>query len=179
MIEITFYAVFLVSLAAWIIARVLIYRRDGFFSAGNEFRHLLMFMYIMVIVRGVCFPLTSVDGRAVRETLDFENMFPPLVNAQPFNFFTDFYPGWQINVFGNVIAFIPVGILFPFCYKKIDSFWKTVLVGFGFTCAIETLQLFLIDRCSDVDDLILNTFGAVIGAVIFFLVKMIRNKQKV
>ncbi len=179
MIEITYYAVFLVTLAVWILARVLIYKRDGFFSLSNELRHLLLPAYVLLIVRGIIFPLRSVDGRAVRIVLNFYQTVPPNINLVPFTFVSDFYPGWQVNVIGNIVAFIPLGLLFPDCLKKIDRFWKILLVGFGFTLLIETTQLFLTDRCSDVDDLILNTFGVAIGAAVFYLVKMIRNKQKV
>ena len=64
--------------------------------------------------------------------------------------------------------FIPVGMSWPFCFKKLDKVWKTVLAGFGYSLFIELTQLFVFGRSTDIDDLMLNTIGALIGALIFY-----------
>jgi len=76
--------------------------------------------------------------------------------------------------FGNIIIFIPAGILMPFIFKKTQRFLWALLGAFLFTLCIESLQLILYIagmclREFDVDDLILNTFGALIGHGIFKL----------
>ncbi len=167
--EITFWAFALITTAAYAAVRFLIYLKKRKFEIRHELKCFSFFAYILLLSRGVCFPWRSVDGRAVRAVIDPDLMFPPNINLRPFTFVNDFYPGWFVNVFGNIVLFIPVGIFFPWLTKSINSFAKTVLAGFGFTLVIETLQLFLYDRCSDVDDLILNTLGATIGAGIYFL----------
>jgi glycopeptide antibiotics resistance protein len=88
------------------------------------------------------------------------------------------YDGWQINIIGNITMFIPVGLAWPFCFKKLDTIGKTVLIGAGFPLFIEITQLPFYDRCSDIDDLILNTTGIFIGALIYFGIRRLRTIRK-
>lgn len=77
--------------------------------------------------------------------------------------------------FGNIIMFIPVGTLMPFIFRKTKYFLWALLGAFLFTFAIESLQFILCIagmclREFDVDDLILNTLGALIGHGIYKLI---------
>lgn len=78
-------------------------------------------------------------------------------------------PEWHFLA-GNVLAFVPVGILVPLLRPADRRPWLSVLlVGFGLSLAIELGQLIgsLIVgfnyRQADVDDLIVNAFGAMAG----------------
>ena len=62
----------------------------------------------------------------------------------------------------NVLLFIPLGFFLPFLWKKFSSFWYTVLFGFCASALIEILQIFTL-RATDINDLITNTFGTVLG----------------
>ena len=161
--------------AAWVVYRVTVYLKYGNFSKKKEFELLLLFVYVILIMRGVLFPMHSLDGGPVRAVVDPASVFTANVNYVPFTFWGDFYPGWQINVFGNIFLFVPVGILFPLAFENIDSVKKAICVGIAFTCTIEFLQLFLSDRCTDVDDIMLNSLGAAMGAVIWFKDKKLRR----
>ena len=57
------------------------------------------------------------------------------------------------------------------CGYRLIACYVRLVGGLGFTCTIEFVQLFLRDRCTDVDDLILNTLGAAIGALVFFAIR--------
>ena len=83
-----------------------------------------------------------------------------------------------LNIIGNITMFIPVGLAWPFCFKKLDTLGKTVLVGAGFPLFVEITQLAFYDRCSDIDDIILNTTGIFIGALIYFGVKRLNTRKK-
>jgi len=171
MIQVSFYAVALAMAALWLTLRIVAYVRTGEISIRKEFHIFLLFLYVLMIVRGVIFPMRSYDGGPVSVYVELPTMYPPRINIMPFTFITDYYPGWQVNVFGNIILFIPVGFLFPLVFRRINTFAKAVVFGLGFTCTIEFVQLFLRDRCTDVDDLILNTLGAAIGALVFFEIR--------
>lgn len=85
---------------------------------------------------------------------------------------------------GNIIMFIPAGIIMPFIFKKTKRFFWALLGGFLFTLCIESLQfiLCLAGMCMrefDVDDLILNTFGAVIGHIIYRLIFGLKRKKAI
>ena len=78
-------------------------------------------------------------------------------------------PEWHFLA-GNVLAFVPVGILVPLLRPTDRRPWLTVLVaGFALSLAIELGQLvgsLIVGfnyRQADVDDLIVNTFGAMAG----------------
>jgi glycopeptide antibiotics resistance protein len=71
---------------------------------------------------------------------------------------------------GNLVAFVPVGVLVPLLRPRGRQPWLTVLaVAFGLSLAIELGQLVASllaghpYRQADVDDLIVNTAGAAIG----------------
>ena len=75
--------------------------------------------------------------------------------------------------------FIPVGIFWGLCFKRLDNIFKVTLAGFGFSFLIEVSQLLFYERSSDIDDLILNTTGAFIGALIYFsAVALIKRSKK-
>ena len=81
----------------------------------------------------------------------------------------------MLNLIGNTAMFIPLGIVWPSVFKKLDTPWKVIAAGVGFSVCIEILQLPFYDRVSDVDDLILNTAGCLVGYGIYALAKWIRK----
>ncbi|MDE7366603.1 MAG: VanZ family protein, partial [Lachnospiraceae bacterium] len=62
----------------------------------------------------------------------------------------------------NIFMFIPFGLLLSCLWKCFSKFHFTLLAGFCFSLGIEILQL-LTFRVTDIDDLITNTLGSVIG----------------
>ena len=72
-----------------------------------------------------------------------------------------------INLGGNILLFLPLGIFLPLLYKGLSTFPKVLLATAGIITAVELTQMLtLLGRC-DVDDLILNVFGAAIGYCIY------------
>lgn len=67
--------------------------------------------------------------------------------------------------FGNIIWFVPFGMYLQYMGKS-KKLWRTALYGFCFSLLIETLQYVFGTGFSELDDLILNTFGAWMGAVL-------------
>ncbi len=67
-----------------------------------------------------------------------------------------------INFLGNILVFVPLGLMTPLLWERFRRFWKVLLLGAGVSLGIETLQL-LLPRGTDVDDVWLNTLGAALG----------------
>ena len=67
-----------------------------------------------------------------------------------------------INLVGNVVMFVPLGLLPPLLWCR----WRKVIPGIGFgrlcSVAIEVVQP-LVGRSRDIDDVILNTLGCALG----------------
>lgn len=76
--------------------------------------------------------------------------------------------GDVIGLILNVIMFIPFGILLPLLWKKGTGLKETVFISFLFSLLIEVSQLFNF-RATDIDDLLMNTLGGLIGYLIYHL----------
>lgn len=78
------------------------------------------------------------------------------------------------NLLGNIVAFIPYGMLLPLLAHNRRKFYRIVLLSFDFSLLVELVQLVSKVGSFDVDDLILNTIGGAIGYVGFLLANHIR-----
>lgn len=74
-----------------------------------------------------------------------------------------------INFIGNMAVFIPMG-LFPALLFREAKWYRSALIGCGFSGFIEISQYFLM-RQTDIDDVILNTLGALWGYWLYLLLK--------
>ena len=77
-----------------------------------------------------------------------------------------------INFWGNIAMFLPVGF-FPALLWRRGRWWKTMLTGAGLSLAIELCQI-PTARGTDIDDLWLNTLGALLGYSLAWLVGKLR-----
>lgn len=75
------------------------------------------------------------------------------------------------NLLGNVLAFVPFGMILPMLTPKCRNFFHIVLLGFDFSLFVETIQLISKVGSFDVDDLILNTLGAALGYLAYRLIR--------
>lgn len=80
-----------------------------------------------------------------------------------------------LNLGGNVIGFLPFGFFLPVISYRFRNGWLTGILGFSLSLLVETVQLVCKVGCFDVDDLMLNTLGAVLGYVIFRICNLIRR----
>ncbi|HIR76095.1 MAG TPA: VanZ family protein [Candidatus Choladousia intestinipullorum] len=74
-----------------------------------------------------------------------------------------------LNLAGNIIGFMPFGALLPVMAKSARKGWKVTLLSFEVSALIEISQLFFRVGCFDVDDIILNTLGGLLGYAVFWL----------
>jgi len=96
----------------------------------------------------------------------------PIIDAEcnfiPFGNYGD--PDLFLDRIMNVVMFIPIGFLLGLGHKR-SIWWKTLLIGMSFSVIIEISQLVLKRGCCDVDDVIHNTLGCMIGYGIYALGK--------
>ena len=74
------------------------------------------------------------------------------------------------NLAGNILAFIPAGFFLPVLWGDKRGLLFTVCVTFQMSLVMETLQLISRVGSFDVDDLLLNTLGGVLGYFILLMV---------
>ncbi len=161
----------------WMVIRgvvLLINKRYKRLSVKNEFLLNILAVYFISVISMTLFPIDIIWGDVPRK------QFAPAVNIIPFvDIITDF-PRTQFslafkikfltkNLAGNLLLLLPIGIFLPILWIKVRSFWKTVIIGASTSLSIELLQYALAylgfgwGRAADIDDLILNTLGVMIG----------------
>lgn len=87
------------------------------------------------------------------------------------------YPSLKLfclqNTLGNVILFLPLGLLLPRVSPRVHSFKQVLLIALCLSIGIESIQFvmrfFGNPRAVDIDDVILNTFGVGLGFVLYRL----------
>jgi len=171
MFEITYLMMFILITVLWIVTRCIVFSISKIIDIKREAKLLLVYICLIVIARFVYFPFHHVNGHIGVLEFDLSRIIPFKMNLIPFTFVVDRYDGWQVNIIGNIAMFIPVGIVWPACFDELKKINKTILAGAGFTLFIEISQLLFYDRCSDIDDIILNTAGVSIGALIYTAVR--------
>ena len=135
--------------------------------------NLIFLVYIVAVL--------SITGVLYIKPSDFTYMHTapnlvPLVNT-----ISDFMGNPQSvlrQVILNIIFFMPFGFLYTMLYLKKDKkLLKVLVIALVFSTCIETLQFF-VGRFMDVDDIIWNTSGAIIGSIIYFLINNLICKIK-
>lgn len=83
--------------------------------------------------------------------------FDPHINLIPFRYFFS-----DRSSLPNVALFVPLGVFLPILWQRFGVWHHTVLFGFCTSLFIELLQIFTF-RATDINDLITNTLGTLLG----------------
>ena len=104
-------------------------------------------------------------------------------NLKPFHTIKLMYRGRYLhadyeyrNLGGNLLGFVPLGILLPLLFRRLRSFPAVIASVFIVSLAYEVIQLCTGLGVFDVDDLILNTTGGMIGFMIHFCATLIYRR---
>jgi glycopeptide antibiotics resistance protein len=90
-------------------------------------------------------------------------------------FFTSSY-NWHIvlvNIIGNIVAFVPMGFLLPIVFSKLFDLRRVLIVVLMATFSIEALQYVTRVGTADIDDIILNGLGGLLGYFMLLLLKKV------
>ena len=161
MIEISYMQMVLAISVIWLLIRAICWAKAKGIDWRRELQLLLVYICLVVVVRFTFCPFGKVDGKIQPLLFDPQKVFPLWVNFLPFVYLFD-YPTLKeilLNLIGNTAMFIPLGIVWPSVFKKLNTHWKVISAGAGISLTIEILQLPFFGRASDIDDLILNCLG--------------------
>ncbi len=78
------------------------------------------------------------------------------------------------NVIGNILLFMPLGWFITY-YIKTSKVYYALILSIIISLSIELIQLY-IGRVFDIDDIILNVFGGVLGYVLYMILYKIKSK---
>ena len=131
--------------------------------------YIFFILYLMLLITLTLFD--SSWGRNGFAIKDFKVYIKQSVNLVPFktiiNYIKEFnsmYSTRQImfNLLGNICAFMPMALFLPLLFKKQSKFKNFIITMIIIILGIESLQLITTSGRFDIDDLILNLFGAAI-----------------
>lgn len=135
-----------------------------YYTDRNRFKRKWFWAVLFVVYMNAMFCVVGIpSAQFVR--------WDPEINWIPFR---DFSSANIVGMSLNILMFIPFGAFLPIYFGR---FWKmstTVLAGAFMSFTIEVLQLFTF-RLTDIDDLIMNTLGTLLG---YGIGAIIVHKQK-
>ena len=180
MIQISYAAMVLFISFLWLLVRATVAWKNKKIAWIRELQLLLVYICIIVVVRFTFCPFGKIDGEIQPLLFDIAKVWPVRINLLPLVYLFDYPEKREIllNVIGNTTMFIPLGVIWPIVFKNLDTHKKVLAAGIGASLCIEILQLPFYDRVTDIDDLILNSMGFLVGYLIFVLVKKLSMKRK-
>ena len=171
----------LIALPVIVVCRWLTYRKTGLFDKKREAFVVLFFLYLTAVLSQTVLP----EGWSLLHFTDNPFYWP---NSEKTVILLSSPIGWirwmltlnnhlEIvrNIGGNILLFIPYGFLFPPAFRQKKRL--TVLFGFLLSLTIEISQLFC-DRITDINDIILNTFGIIIGYLLYCIISAIMKYKQ-
>lgn len=137
-------------------------KQEKVFISSMLWRYIFLFyLYLVIDVTGI-------------GTLEDIFSYPELIRPEEINLIP-FQSGVGLLNILNIIMFTPLGFLLPLIWEQCRKLCATVLLGFQFSLMIELLQLFN-RRATDIDDLLMNTVGALVGFMIWLLYQKLFRK---
>lgn len=145
---------------------------------------VFFFLYLLFIIRVIVFKYPMSQMQEIVDSWQKDVVLEGLhtANFVPFKtikMYIQYYdlPGLRSfsNLFGNVLVFIPVGLMLPIVHRASKNILVAIFNTLLFIVGIEVFQLFSNFGAFDVDDIILNMFGVLIGSCIY---KIVRKSEK-
>ena len=121
--------------------------------------YCFVLVYVLFLSRG------TRDGFTFTEYMRrFTNFIPFKTIIEYVQRYIDGYRNLSVlNLLGNFVLFMPMGALLPCVIRKLDRFWKVNLTVLGMVVMVEIVQGILRVGSVDIDDVLFNVVGAMIG----------------
>ena len=135
---------------------------------------ILFFVYIAIVIKVIIFKFPWEDLMAIAGTWE-KNVIWEGFDTANFTLFKTIrmYINYSYmlnsfeNLVGNVVVFIPFGFLLPYIKESCRNFLILLFHIFIFVLGIEVFQLFSAFGAFDVDDILLNCFGGILGWIAY------------
>ena len=177
MIEISFVSGEIFLAVVWFGCRIFHWISDRGIDWKKEAKLTLMYLNLAVIIRYAFYPMSLRNGAVQPLVFDFNSIYPFRINLLPFvNMFDhSISKEFLLDLIGNVMMFIPTGMIIPLIEKDMNSFWKVLGAGAVISLVIECCQRPFGSMTSDIDELLLHTAGVAIGYAIYTFIKIIKK----
>jgi glycopeptide antibiotics resistance protein len=157
----------------WLLWRLLLWRRRGTLDPAREATIAGLFVWTLLVTKVTMFPLTIIfyDWHGGMNLTPFSSIVEILRTTSP-QFAVE-------NIGGNVVMFIPFGFLMPALFDRVRRPGAILRRAAAVSVLIEFAQYVTQARSVDIDDVILNTTGALIGFGAFTAVAQLANRTSV
>jgi len=146
---------------------------------------LILCLYLAIISKLILFkyiPLSEIINHFNFTYDEYHwrsNNFVPFKTIYFYLFLADINLNIRIeNLAGNIIGFVPFGFILPLLAKKFQKLSTVAFATFCLSLTFELLQLVFEFGSFDVDDLILNTIGGILGYIPFKLAFLFIDSKK-
>lgn len=162
-----------ISIPVYIIIRFIIFKTKKLkVNWYHEIALLLFILFIIGLASQTIIPKFEfgINGFGIVKSGKHEtNLIPFKVVLETYNevFVNGYINYFLINFLGNIIMFMPIGFFIPLLWDLSNK--KVIVIGFCSSLFIEICQLFL-TRGTDIDDLILNTIGTILGLLLYRII---------
>lgn len=165
---------FLAVLVIWILSRLIRAVKYGKPDFSRELWVNFFFLFLCYLLYRTFepFAFTLLKSQKMMNLVPIERSLQMIHNAWTYgNFFTKRQVIYLLV--GNVAIFVPVGFMNAMLIEEMRRFPRMLAFGVLFSGSIEVMQLALAVRVFDVDDIILNVFGTLVGLVLFALLNLV------
>ncbi|MBR3661357.1 MAG: VanZ family protein [Bacilli bacterium] len=155
-------AITVIALISLRITYVIKYKKK--FIVYEELLSLIFVIYILMFFQIVTY----------QDVISYGNNFIPFKELTRYTFGSSLF---YKNIIGNILLFMPYGF-FASYYLRLERNDKWLALGLVFlvSSSIECVQL-LIGRCFDVDDILLNLVGGMVGFYIYRILEIVTDKM--
>lgn len=147
-----------------------------------------LIFYLLVLSKLILFKYLTIPDIINHFTFNYDDFYWKSHNFIPFNtiiyylFLADINFNIRVeNLVGNFVGFVPFGFMLPLLSKRFHSLKNMAIMTFCLSLVFELVQFIFRFGSFDVDDLILNTLGGVIGYLViyafFIFIKYIKQKK--
>lgn len=170
-VQLNGWIILIIIVGLWVFRTFKVYHKKQH-SLYKDWPLQMFFLYFLAVGYLTMRPFYFQIPFTAREFSFDTNLFYNLLHM------ADGYLAYQLLYsIGNIMLFIPLGFLLPLLNKKCHSIILVTIIGFTFSLSIEMTQAtFTLTRFGTVDDLVFNTFGALIGILIFKVLNFLTNR---
>ncbi|MDU2673431.1 MAG: VanZ family protein [Clostridium sp.] len=177
MIGISYIYFLILSLILWFIYRFISHKKYNKINILREVFINFFFIYFLIVIY-----FTFFKGGILHLDLQMRSYANIIPLLETIKMFQDNFMGLGnslYNVIGNILLFIPFGFAIPLLFKNHNKLFKVTLYGFIASFSIELLQYLTCTNFTDIDDVIFNTLGALVGFLTFNIFMFIVRKTNI
>jgi len=147
---------------------------------GGELLRFAFIMYLTALLSMTIVPnwsFTQYEGEGLGIEIYWRLGTINLVPLRTIAMYLRGHPLAAMNLLGNVAVFVPLGFLPPLIWGKWRPFRNILMLSFIFPLLIEFVQYF-VGRASDIDDLLLNAVGILLGYALWLFAHKLRARKR-